>query len=188
MKLKIFFLNILLLIFCAYPSSAQVQQIRDKKFSKRQEIRKFDFLNATYEANCADGKVKVKNGIYKPTDSSAGYFQLNISVSYGDLTGDSFEEAIVVTQCSGAAQNYDEGKIYAVRNNRLVKLAELEVGTKNGGSILAAKIRNRRVIVTRGPGPELCQELENASQNITTFRLLRNNKLQQIGKTVCKIN
>lgn len=187
MKYNLFFLHISLLFFIC-PSFAQIKQIHGKKFSKEQKIRKFDFLNATYKANCADTKVKVKNGVYKPDDAAGGYFQFNVSVSYGDLTGDNAEEVIVVTQCSGAVQNYDEGKIYTVRNNHLVKLAELEIGTKNGGSIIDAKIRNRRVIVSRGPSPDLCQEIENSSQNITTFRLLRNNKLQEIGKTVCKIN
>lgn len=185
MKYKVFLLSVWLIVLVICPAFAQIKQIKGVKYSKQREIRKFAFLNSTYES-CAGGKVKVRNGHYSPKNSSEGYFEIDVLVSYGDLTGDNIEEVIVVTQCSGAVQNYDEGKIYSVKNHRLVKLTELEIGTKNGGSILDAKIRNRRLIVTRGPSPNLCTEVENAVQKTATFRLLANNKLQKIGKSICK--
>lgn len=164
---------------------AQVRQIKGAKVSKRAEIRKFDFLNATYEAGCAGSKIKVQNGHFAPGSQANSYFEFDVSVSYGDLTGDAVEEVLVVTQCSGAVQNYDEGKIYTVKNQRLVKLAELAVGTKNGGSIISAKIKRGRIIVRRGPSPDLCTNSSDAAEETAVFRL-RRNKLQQIGKSVCR--
>ena len=164
---------------------AQIGQIKRAKYSKQTEIHKFDFLNATYQAGCEGSKIKVRNGHYAPRHSAGGYFEFNVSVSYGDLTDDGVEEAIVVTQCSGAVQNYDEGKIYAVRNHRLVKLAELEIGTKNGGSIISAKIKNGRLIVKRGPSPYLCKNSTGAAEETAVFHL-RRGKLRQVGTSICK--
>ena len=184
-NVKIFSICVLSIGLFVFSAFAQFKEIKGKKFSKRTEIRKFDFLNAVYES-CAGGRVRTRNGHYQPKNSSGGYFEIDIKVSYGDLTGDGAEEAIVLTLCAGAVQNLDEGKIYAVKNHRLVKLTELRVGTKNDGLIYDAKIKNKRLIVTRGPSPYLCTETENATQETATFRLLKNNKLQQIGKSVCQ--
>lgn len=174
-----------LIILFACPTFAQVKQIKDAKYTKPTEIHKFDFLNSTYQAACADTTVKVRNGLYSPPNSANFYFEFKVSVSYGDLTGDKIEEAIVVTQCSGTVQNYDEGKIYTVKNHRLVQLAELEIGTKNGGDILNAQIKNNRLIVPRGPSPNLCRNTTGAAQETATY-MLSNNKLRQIGFPICK--
>lgn len=185
MKGKIFLAGACLIIPFIFSATAQIPIKRNLKYSKQNEIRKFDFLNAVYES-CAGGKVKMQNGHYAPKNSADGYFEIEVKVSYGDLTGDGTEEAIVVTQCSGAVQNLDEGKIYAVKNHRLIKLTELRVGTKNDGLIYDAKIKNRRLIVRRGPSPYLCADAKNAVQETATFRLTKNNKLQQVGKSICQ--
>ncbi len=185
MRNKIFVAFIWLIVLMTSNEFTQIRQIKGAKFSKRSEIRKFDFLNATYKAGCEGEKVRVQNGHFEPNKQVNAYFEFDVSVSYGDLTGDGVEEALIVMQCSGAVQNYDEGKIYTVRNHILVELAELKVGAKNNGSIISGKIKNGRIIVKRGPSPDLCTNSADAAEETAVFRL-RRNKLRQVGKSVCR--
>lgn len=186
MKTKLLSAFFPLIILFAADGFAQIREIKGAKFTKRTEIHKFDFYNSTYEAGCSGEIVRVKNGFYKPKGEDGAYFQFAVTVSYGDLNGDGVQEVLVVTRCDGAVQNYDEGKIYTVVNHRLVKIAELKVGTKNGGDILdGTVIKNGRIIVKRGPGPNLCTNIEGAAEETADFRL-RGGKLRQIGKSICR--
>ncbi len=190
MKIKILFAVVGLMIFFAAGADAQigrvgrVGRVKGAKLTARTEIRQFDFLDARYLAGCEGEEIRARNGHYEPQKSAGVYFEFDVSVSYGDLTGDGVEEVLVVTQCSGAVQNYDEGKIYTVKNHRLVKLAKLKVGTKNGGSIISGQIKNGRIIVKRGPGPDLCTDSADAAEETAVFRL-RRKILVQVGKSVC---
>jgi hypothetical protein len=188
MKRKVFPTLICLLLAFVHPADApsQIGLKRPHSFSGNKEIRNFDFLNATYDAGCAGQKVKVRNGRYEPHDSAGFYFAFNVSISYGDLTGDGIDEALVLTQCDGAVQNYSEAKVYAVREHKLALKGRTEAGTKNGGNIISAHIRNGRVIVKRGPDEHRCTELPDMAEETTTFKL-RGNELKQIGKPVCKL-
>jgi hypothetical protein len=186
MDKKLFCVFSCLLVLFTSGGYAQIKKIKGAKFSKQKEIRQFDFLNAPYEAGCSGLKVRVKNGRYVPQDTADAFFSFDVAVSYGDLTGDGIEEVLVFLQCSGAVQNYDEGKIYKVKNHRLVKLTEIGVGTKNNGSIVDAKIKNGRIIVKRGPGPNLCTDISGAAEETAVFRF-RRGKLRQVGKSICKV-
>lgn len=146
-------------------------------------VRSFDFLNATYDAACAERKVKVRNGVYTPENLGAG-FSFEVLVSYGDLTADQIEEVVVVTQCAGAVQNLSGGTIYALRGGRLVTVVKLEEGSKNDGDILRATIKDGRLIVTRGPSPNRCPR-SDVAQEMRRYRL-RGRRLIQIGKPICK--
>jgi hypothetical protein len=186
MKFRMYFQCFSALVLFVFPVSAQFRQNTDQKFSEKREIRKFDFLNAVYEAGCAGMKVGTRNGHYEPKKTGdGGYFEFDVTVSYGDLTGDQKEEVIVLTQCSGAVQNYDEGKIYTVRNHRLIKIAELEPGAKNRGSLGSAKIKNGVLIVARGPSPDLCTNIAGAAAETAVFRLRSNGSLRKVGKSIC---
>lgn len=66
-----------------------------------------------------------------------------------------------------------------------MKLAELEVGTKNGGSIASARIKNGRIVVKRGPDFKRCTEVDGAAEETTVFRLSRG-KLKLVGKPICQ--
>lgn len=83
--------------------------------SKTATIRSVDFLNRTYPAECADGRmVRVVKGAYaRPSNSDAPYYELHVAVTYGDLTGDGQEEAVVVKTCDGVA-----GSVEEVQNHR----------------------------------------------------------------------
>ena len=188
MKRKVFPAFICLLVAFGHPADApsQIGLKTSRSFHGQKEIRNFDFLNATYDAGCAGEKVKVRNGVYEPHDATGFYFAFNVAVSYGDLTGDGVEEALVLTQCDGAVQNYSEAKVYAVRKHRLALKGRTEAGTKNGGDIISTRIRNGRVIVKRGPGEHRCDELPDAAEETTMFKL-RGDRLKQIGKPVCKL-
>jgi hypothetical protein len=165
-------------------SSRQNSGGTDSPPATGKEIRKFNFLNRTYFAECAGVKVRLRNGSYPPDLQSANIdrsFAFKVSVSFGDLTGDDVEEALVITQCAGAVQNYSTAKVYAVQNNRLVKLAQLRHGSKNDEDILGGKISKGRVIVKRLPNQtpsERCAETKTI-----TYRM-QENRLRQV-RTVC---
>jgi hypothetical protein len=162
-------------------SSQQNSSGTDSPPATGKEIRKFNFLNRTYFAECAGQKVRVRNGSYQADANAGPFFQFKVSVSFGDVTEDGVEEALVITQCDGAVQNFSTAKVYAVQNNRLVKLAQLRHGSKNDGDILGGKISKGRVIVRRlieqVPG-ERCAETKNI-----TYRM-QENRLRQV-RTVC---
>lgn len=60
-------------------------------------IRDFDFLNGTFDSPLAEGPVRVQNGFGKTAASS-----FRVMVAYGDLDGDTIEEAAVLWQDDGA--------------------------------------------------------------------------------------
>ena len=153
------------------------------KPKQKGDIRRINFLNATYEAGCAGFRVAVRNGVYAPAQAG---FVFHVIVSYGDLTGDGQAEAMVLTQCDGAVQNLSEVRVYTLRRHRLVQLARLETGTKNGGDILAARITGDKLRATRGPGPQNCPQADYAAQEITVYRW-RGNRLQRSGPIICKV-
>ncbi|HEU0174670.1 MAG TPA: hypothetical protein VFV58_10440 [Blastocatellia bacterium] len=177
--------SLILLFILFHPligiSSQQNPSGTDSPPSTGKEIRNFNFLNRTYFAECADRKVKVRNGSYQPGPNSSFFFTFEVSVSFGDLTGDGVEEALVVTQCAGAAQNFSTAKVYAVQDHRLVKLAQLRHGAKNDGDILEGKISKGRVIVKRLPDnspSERCSETKTITYN------MQENRLRQV-RTIC---
>jgi hypothetical protein len=89
-------LTIILLPPSIVISSQQNSSDSALTLSARREIRKFNFLNRTYYAECAGRKVRVRNGFYEPdreapNNDSSFSFGFKVSVSFGDLTGDGVE-------------------------------------------------------------------------------------------------
>jgi len=165
-------------------SSRQNLSGTDSPPSTGKEIRKFNFLNRTYFAECAGLKVRVRNGSYPPDVPSKNIdstFGFKVSVSFGDITMDGEEEALVITQCAGAVQNFSAAKIYAVQNHRLVKLAQLRHGSKNDGDILNGKISEGRVIIKR-----MVEQIpsERCAETKTITYRMQENRLRQV-RTVC---
>jgi len=172
--------SLILLFILFHPlidiSSQQNPSGADSPPATGKEIRKFNFLNRTYFADCAVRKVRVRNGSYQPGPNSSFFFTFDVSVSFGDLTGDGVEEALVVTQCAGAAQNFSAAKVYAVQDHRLVKLAQLRHGAKNDGDILEGKISKGGVIVKREPEKipsERCSEIKTIAYKMQENRLIQ---------------
>lgn len=145
-------------------------------------IRSVDFLNRTYPAECADGsKVRVVNGKYAPPANSAGpYYELHVAVTYGDLTGDGQEEAVVIRTCDGAAGSAEDATIYSLLRGRLTPLVDLEPGSRGDGGDLKVKIAGGLLSVERNVGMAAC--CADLRETIT-YRLV-GRKLSQVGKAV----
>ena len=150
--------------------------------SKSVTIRSVDFLNRTYPAECADGrKVRVVKGAYAPSTNSRGpYWELHISVTYGDLTGDGQEEAVVIKTCDGAVGSVEDGTIYAFRQGRVAPLANIEYGNRGDGGNIKVKITGGLLSVERNVGMAAC--CADLRETIT-YRLV-GRKLSRVGKAV----
>src|SRR6185295_16543690 len=99
-------------ILAAGPSSVSAQG----------NIRKIDFRNFTYHADCAyeDHKdLRVRNGNYSQ-DQGDDKLDFNVrQISYGDLNADGAEEAVIRTGCNlGGTGDFSEGFIYTLRNSK----------------------------------------------------------------------
>ncbi len=130
-------------------------------------IREVDFLNRTYRAECADDRrIRVKAGEY--SSSSGVGFSFSVKVVYGDLTADNQEEAVVITDCDGAAGSISKAEIYSINNGKLVSLAKLEAGNRGNGGIREIKINNGLLTVERNFGPAACCAVAIEK---TTYRL-----------------
>ena len=98
------------------------------------DIRKVDFLNATYPSSlCSQeygeqgiGKtVRVRNGEFKKGDV---YFSVSGSaIIYADVTGDGREEAIVPIECGATMANFSLSEIYVytIQSGHATLLAEI---------------------------------------------------------------
>ena len=154
-----------------------------------QSIRKVDFKNFTYEPECAyedKKKITVKNGEYsyeKPAEGYTDRFYFNIfEISYGDLNGDNYEEAIVLTKCNtGGTGNFTQGFVYTMKDGKPSLFANVPGGDRADGGLRTAKVDNGQLVVeSNDPGPtggSCCPEFI-----ITTRYDVSTGKLKQVGK------
>ncbi len=146
-------------------------------------IRSVDFLNREYTADCVDEskKVRVVNGKYAPpSDTDGPFYELHVKVTYGDLTGDGQEEAVVIKTCDGAVGSYEDGTIYTLRQGRLTPLANIEYGNRGDGGDIVVKIAGGLLSVERNVGQAACcAELRKTVRYRLVGRTLR-----QVGKAV----
>src|SRR6476469_9156721 len=81
------------------------------------DIHSVDFKNFAYQPYCASEattRIRVKNGEYSKETPQGGYvdhFYFNVmGVTYGDVTGDGQDEAVVLSVCNtGGTGNFTEG-------------------------------------------------------------------------------
>jgi len=125
----------------------------DSGAKAQSEIRQVDFKNFTYEPFCAgedSSKITVKNGEYS-REKGDDKLSLNVfEVSYGDLTGDGSDEAVVLTVCNtGGTGQFSEGFIYGMKEGKPALLARIEGGDRAYGGLRSAKVENGILIVGR---------------------------------------
>lgn len=154
-----------------------------------QEIRKTDFKNFTYEPGCAGDDVKkvtVKNGEFSSEKQMEGYvdrFYFTVfSVTYGDLTGDNAEEAVILTSCNtGGSGNFTEGFIYTLKNGKPVLLTGIPGGDRAYGGLRTARVENGQLIVESNDagenGASCCPEFI-----VTTHYELKGGTFNEVGK------
>jgi len=154
------------------------------KAASTNEIRKVDFKNFTYEPTCAgEGtkKVTVKKGEFTiPKGDDQMYFTVD-QATYGDLTGDQNEEAIILTVCNtGGTGQFSEGFIYGLKEGKPELLSRIEGGDRAYGGLRSAKAESGTLIVQRNDAGETggacCPEFV-----VTTKYKLEGNDLKQIG-------
>lgn len=157
------------------------------------DIRDVDFTNFTYEPYCAGPgdetrTVTVKDGmLFEQTKTEDGftnnfYFSA-YEVVYGDVDGDTADEAIISTLCNtGGTGNFTEGFIYGMKDGQPALIARIEGGDRAYGGLRKVSVENGKIIkVERSAPGELgancCpEEIE------TTIYRFENNSLVQIGE------
>lgn len=119
-------------------------------FAQKGGIGKVDFNNFTYQPYCAGekaAKVTVKDGEFSKETQQDGYtdrFYFKVfSVTYGDLTGDGRDEAIVLTVCNtGGTGNFSEGFIYTLKFGKPSLLARIEGGDRAHDGLRSAVVED----------------------------------------------
>lgn len=152
-------------------------------------IRSVDFKNFTYLALCAGEtpeKITVKNGEFSKATQMDGYVDrmlFNVfDPSYGDLTGDGKDEAVILGVCNaGGTGNFSEGFVYTEKAGRPVLLARIPGGDRAYGGLRSAKVENGTLVVDSNDpgenGASCCPELA-----VTTRYKLSGSKLIAVGK------
>jgi hypothetical protein len=101
------------------------------------DIRQVDFRNFTYGLEYEDKKevIELRNGSRSGTDGSESGLQ---RITYGDLTGDRSEEAIILLRGTNTrtSRTLDKVFIFTLRGGKVVALGHFE-GGRRGDYILS---------------------------------------------------
>ena len=101
------------------------------------DIRQVDFRNFTYRLESEDEKevIELRNGSRSGADGSESSLQ---RITYGDLTGDRSEEAIILLRGTNTrtSRTLDKVFIFTLRGGKVVALAHFE-GGRRGDYILS---------------------------------------------------
>ncbi len=142
----------LLVAFASVPGRAQT------------DIHRVDFKNFAYRPSCTDlgdgDKIEtlpVKNGQFTRQKKMDGYVDTLafsvVEVTYGDLTGDHQDEAVVRTTCNtGGTGEFTEGFIYTMKGGAPVLLARVEGGDRAEGGLLSLTVENGVLVVDANDG------------------------------------
>lgn len=129
----------------------------------QQPIRSIDFKNFTYNAFCAgedSETVTVKDGEYSYEKQEDGwvdrvYFKI-FNISYGDLTGDGRDEAVVLSVCNtGGTGNFSEGYIFTLKGGKPVQAANIPGGDRAYGGLREARVEKGLLVVESNDVGEL---------------------------------
>lgn len=94
------------------------------------DIRQVDFKNFTFSrSNDAAEKIQFRNGEYVGAE---GLHYSLMRFAYGDLTGDSHDEAVILVrgQNTPISRTLDEVFIYTIKNGKAVLLTSFEGGKR----------------------------------------------------------
>ena len=128
------------------------------------EIRRVDFRNFAYQPSCTDmedGKaletLTVKNGEFTRERMVDGFpdrlFFAATAVTYGDLTGDGQEEAVVMTGCNtGGTGQFTEGLIYGMKAGKPVLLARVPGGDRADGGLRSLTVESGVLVIDANSG------------------------------------
>lgn len=154
-------------------------------------IRKIDFKNFTYFAYCADEDpipIRVVNGdfLHRGTNSAFDYLHFWVrSIEFGDLDGDSIDEAVVVTVCHpGGTGKFSEGYIFSPGRLKPKLIGRFPGGDRAAGGIASVFVKDGLLTIERNEEDEggLCCPNHTITQ---TYRFARG-ELKEIGNGIRK--
>jgi len=143
-------------------------------------IRAVDFENRTYNPSCTVTAVKVVAGEHVPKDGSSRLTFHVVAVTYGDLTADGREEAVVTTSCNtGGSGTFTEGEIYTQGAGGVELLARVPGGDRAFGGFEGVRVGGGLLVVRRfapetPTGPACCPKfVETSSYRLDERRLVK---------------
>ncbi|MCD9189447.1 MAG: hypothetical protein LUM44_23750 [Pyrinomonadaceae bacterium] len=156
----------------------------------QKDIKDVDFSNFTYEPYCAGEdkqKITVKDGEFSEQKEVDGFpdrlFFKAFDVTYGDLTGDNKDEAIVLTVCNtGGTGNFTEGFIYGIKGGKTALLARIPGGDRAYGGLREAYAEKGILVVESNDvgeaGGACCPEFV-----VTNYYKLNGSELSETRKS-----
>ena len=124
-------------------------------------IHAVDFKNFAYPAMCASDKPEkliVKKGEFSKETQMDGYIDrlyfVVFDISYGDLTGDGKDEAVILSSCNtGGTGNFSEGFIFTEKAGKPILIARIPGGDRAYGGLRTAFVENGILFVeSNDPG------------------------------------
>ena len=154
--------------------------------SVKTAVRRVDFKNNfTYKPYCAETPVRVRKGEYTLDKGDDKVFFSVQRVSYGDLTGDGIEEAVVQTVCNtGGTGNFSHAFVYTLRGGKPALLTQIEGGDRAFGGFHALNVSKSGLLVVEaynvpeGEGGACCPQFID-----TETYSFKGGKLVKVGKT-----
>lgn len=153
-------------------TKTEQNESKSKKSLPPSPIRQLDFKNFTYPklptGKCSMNEVRLTNGRYEATESIAGKIPsvdcwsvaLGL-ITYGDVTGDVDEEAIIELYAErGGTEASEDVYIYSMQGGNPVLLWKFETGDRaDGGPRRIAAENGRLVIELFGIGTAIGKKL-----------------------------
>lgn len=156
----------------------------------QKDIKDVDFSNFTYEPYCAGEdkqKITVKDAEFSEMKEVDGfpdrlYFKA-FNVTYGDLTGDNKDEAIILTVCNtGGTGNFTEGFIYGIKAGKTALIARIPGGDRAYGGLREAYAEKGVLVVESNDvgeaGGACCPEFV-----VTSYYKLNGSELSETRKS-----
>lgn len=130
-------------------------------------IHKLDFRNFRYTPEClrnedgTRGSLTTRDGSYERTEAFDRVSFSVDEVAYGELTGDTSDEAVVLTACNtGGSGTFTEGFVYSLVKGRAREIGRVASGSKAYGGIVSLRVGQGLLIVERyatdEDGPHCC--------------------------------
>lgn len=156
-------------------------------------IQDVDFKNFTYQPYCAGPgdetrTITIKDGqFYEETKTEEGFtnrFYFNaFNVIYGDVDGDTTDEAIILTLCNtGGTGNFTEGFIYGMKDGQPTLMARIEGGDRAYGGLREVFVENGKILKVERSAPGESGAACCPEKIETTIYRFENNELVQIGE------
>jgi hypothetical protein len=102
-------------------------------------------------------------------------------ISYGDLTGDGKDEAIILSVCNtGGTGNFSEGFVYTMKAGKPALIANIPGGDRAAGGLRSAKAENGLLVIDANEETEDSGACCPQSAIITKYKI-SNGKLIAVG-------